>query len=523
MQESLKQKLYNNRYTLTVMLFIAVGVVVRVAEFGKIPAGFNQDEAFAAYEAFSLLNYGVDSAGNAYPTYFVSWGSGMNVLQSYLAIPFMWLFGAGEAVFRLPSLISAVFTLPVFYLTLKRLFGKLVALIGLGIMAVSPWHIMISRFGLESNLAPAFFLFGFYFLLKGIEKNPYFLLAALFFGLSLYAYSIMWLVVPLVLILFGVYILRHTAKIKIRYVVCACLLLLLFALHHILFLAINLGGIPEIKTSFFAIPKLVAMRGEEVSLLNIFSFNNWVNLFWVLILQYDRIPWNSSPEFGLFYHISLPFLIVGAVMLIRRLFTDIKKKRLSGAYFILSGFLSTVLISLMLFNLNINKSNCMHLFTLCIVAFGVYSVIDFVRHKKTVIISLVVAFAICFTLFCGYYFGGNAVISEGFADGIGESVEFVKNENCQKVAVDRNIFHSHILYYDKTPPMEFKNTVKYEVYPYPYLKATSFGKYTFGIEYNDLGDYDAYIFPIDHLYFFSDEDYNITRFSEYAVAIKKGI
>ena len=48
------------------------------------------------------------------------------------------------------------------------------------------------------------------------------------------------------------------------------------------------------------------------------------------------------------------------------------------------------------------------------------------------------------------------------------TTSLVKNENCQKVAVDRNIFHSHILYYDKTPPMEFKNTVKYEVYPYPY-------------------------------------------------------
>ena len=44
-----------------------------------------------------------------------------------------------------------------------------------------------------------------------------------------------------------------------------------------------------------------------------------------------------------------------------------------------------------------------------------------------------------------------------------------------------------------------------------------------GISEVDLMDYDAYIFPIDHLYFFSDEDYNITRFSEYAVAIKNGI
>jgi len=521
MQNSFKQKLYNNRYTLTAMLFIAVGVVVRVVRFAKAPAGFNQDEAFAAYEAFSLLNYGTDSAGNVNPTYFVSWGSGMNVLESYLAIPFMWLFGYSETVFRLPQLILAIITMPVFWLTLKKLFGNTIAVIGLGILAISPWHIMLSRFGLESNLAVAFLLFGFYFLLKAMEKNGYFLLSAFFYGLSLYSYSVVWITVPLTLILFGVYILKTTPKIKIGYLITAAIILALFALPHILFLLINYGIMPEIKTSLFTIPKLVAMRSSEISLLNIFSFDSWINLLKILVLQCDFIPWNSSEVFGIFYHISTPFFVVGLVMLLRMLISDIKKRKISAAYFVLGGFFISVIVSLMLYDLNVNKSNSMHLFTLAIIAVGLSSIAEFIKYKKLVISTLVALFAICFTFFCGYYFGDSAAISAGFADGIEESVEVVKQNKCEKIAVDRNIYHSNLLYYDKTPPNEFKSTVKYEVYPYPYLKATSFGKYTFGIEYNDLGDYDAYIFPNDHLYFFNDEDFEITVFNEYSVAVRK--
>ena len=86
MQMTLKQKLYNYRYQIAVIFIIAVGVFVRVFRFGQVPAGFNQDEAFAAYEAYSLLNFGKDSAGYSFPTYFVSWGSGMNVLEKIIYV-----------------------------------------------------------------------------------------------------------------------------------------------------------------------------------------------------------------------------------------------------------------------------------------------------------------------------------------------------------------------------------------------------------------------------------------------------
>ena len=106
-----------------ILLFIIflIGVLVRSFEFGSLPAGLNQDEAYAAYEAHSLLNYGVDSFGYAFPCYFISWGSGMNALESYLAIPFMAIFGSHVWAFRLPQLILSCIDLIAIYLLLKTL------------------------------------------------------------------------------------------------------------------------------------------------------------------------------------------------------------------------------------------------------------------------------------------------------------------------------------------------------------------------------------------------------------------
>ena len=69
-------------------VFLAVGIFVRVFRFGAFPSGLNQDEAFAGYEAYSLLHYGTDTAGYHNPIYLVAWGSGMNALETYLMIPF---------------------------------------------------------------------------------------------------------------------------------------------------------------------------------------------------------------------------------------------------------------------------------------------------------------------------------------------------------------------------------------------------------------------------------------------------
>ena len=81
---------------------LALGIFVRLYRFGSAPPGLNQDEAFAAYDAWALLHYGTDSSLHRFPVYLTAWGSGMNALESYLMIPFLALFGVKPWVSRLP-------------------------------------------------------------------------------------------------------------------------------------------------------------------------------------------------------------------------------------------------------------------------------------------------------------------------------------------------------------------------------------------------------------------------------------
>lgn len=251
---------------LLVLGLLIVGIFVRVLYLGGVPAGINQDEAFAAYEAYSMLHYGHDSFGYQNPVYFVAWGSGMNVLNSYLMMPFIAVFGMHDWVVRLPQAIVACLSLVVFYKLLKQMFSQQIAAIGLFLLAICPWYIMMARWGLESNLAPGFLLFGLYFFVKGIEDNRYYLLSACMYGLSLYCYATIWEMLPFVLLAQVLY-LAWKKKLRINgYTIGFVLIMAIMALPLILFLLINAGVMEEIRTPLFSIPKLVQMRSSEISL-----------------------------------------------------------------------------------------------------------------------------------------------------------------------------------------------------------------------------------------------------------------
>ena len=60
---NMKQKIISktNLAGLLFIVIVALGVFVRVYKFGSLPEGINQDEAYAGYEAYSLLKYGKDN------------------------------------------------------------------------------------------------------------------------------------------------------------------------------------------------------------------------------------------------------------------------------------------------------------------------------------------------------------------------------------------------------------------------------------------------------------------------------
>ena len=112
-------KQLSTRVDLYLVAALLVGFIVRVWQFGEIPPGLNQDEASTAYDAFSILNYGVDRNGSHNPVVLISWGSGMYSLASYLEMPFIAIFGLSATAARMVFLLAGLASLPIFYYLLR--------------------------------------------------------------------------------------------------------------------------------------------------------------------------------------------------------------------------------------------------------------------------------------------------------------------------------------------------------------------------------------------------------------------
>lgn len=212
------------KYYILVILIIAV--ISRTIFAGDCPGGLHADEAFSGYEAWSLLNYGIDSAGYANPVYLTVWGGGMSVLNSALMLPGIALFGLNAVTVRLHAIIMGIISVYVFYLLLKEIYDERTAVWGSGLLAVSPWHIMISRYGMDANLCPAFVLIAMYLTVIGIKNNRWLKWAAAAWGIALYSYAVLWIFEPIFLLLLFIYCLRHKKLTNYKQVFgggyCAC-------------------------------------------------------------------------------------------------------------------------------------------------------------------------------------------------------------------------------------------------------------------------------------------------------------
>lgn len=169
-EQILKFLIYNKNRIILITILI-MGFFSRLLLIESYPNALNVDEASSGYEAWSILNYGIDRNGNFLPIFLIAWGSGQNALYSYLMMPFVKILGLNMLSMRLPMAIAGCVSLIIFYLLLKEIKDKKTALIGVAFFAICPWHIMKSRWGLESNLFPELVLLAAYFIILSLKSN----------------------------------------------------------------------------------------------------------------------------------------------------------------------------------------------------------------------------------------------------------------------------------------------------------------------------------------------------------------
>ncbi len=454
-------------------LLLALGAFARCFRFGTAPPGLNQDEAFAAYEAWALLTAGVDSSLHRWPVYLTAWGSGMNALESYLMIPFLALFGVKTWVIRLPQLLLALASLPAAFCLGRRVAGTRGGLCTLAALALCPWHILLSRWALESNLAPGLLLIALCLLLRGREDGRFLPLAALAYGLSLYAYSAIWPAMPplLALTLLAV---RPRAD---RRLALAGVILALLAVPLLGFLAVNYGLMDEFSIGVFSVPRLVALRGGEISLHHIPE--NLKNTLTILLTQSDGLPWNSPGRWGLFYPAALPFGLLGLGELLRRLVRSLRERRFDPGVplliWLVTGFGLTALISV-----NVNRMNFL-LMPVCLTCgVGAETLLRLLAKRARTAAALgLAALLVAFGFFERFYFTEySPSLSGEFTAGAAQALDAAL-ERRGTIYVTRALHYPKLLLAAELSPAEFNASVEYEVYPAQYLSPRRFGRFVY--------------------------------------------
>jgi len=472
---SMNKNAVSIRWTFVVLMII--GILSRIVLLGKVPGGINQDEAYATYEAYSLIETGIDSRGYVNPVYFVAWGSGMNALLTYILIPFVKIMGLTVMTPRLPMAIISILTLPAFYGVMRRITNERIALIGLFLLAVSPWHIGLSRWALESNLSPAFLMFALYFYLRTLEKPEFAPACGLMYGLCLYCYALMWIVVPLILVMSLSYsfIRGEIKKQALGWYLAGGIILLVLAVPLILFVLINKDLLPEIRTAYFSIPHLISGRMDEVSLANIPE--NIHKTLYMFFIQADSDIFHASPRYGFYHHISIVFFPIGFIACCVQTY-----KRKKSAY-ILFHFLASVPIGILV-NIAVQRINGIHIPILALTALGIDVFSEWFKTRKQQVLSVIIAvYCLFFIRFEYHYFTDygddlTIVFQDGLEDGIRRAKELAGDDT---IYVSDAIYYSRILFYDKFDPKEFQKTKEWgnlkgdEKYQFP----LRFGRWTY--------------------------------------------
>ena len=180
-----------NRHKTTFILWgiLFLAFLIRFAGLGQIPNGFIPEEVSTGWNAYSLLKTGRDEWGNRLPLVFRETGGFKLALNSYLIIPVMAVFGVNEYSVRSTTAFAGVMAVWLTYELVKLLFKRdTYALSAALLLAISPWHIAMGRYGVDVNLGIPLFLGGLILFLKSAQKPFYLVLSGTLFALTYYTY-----------------------------------------------------------------------------------------------------------------------------------------------------------------------------------------------------------------------------------------------------------------------------------------------------------------------------------------------
>lgn len=503
------------------ILLLLLAVFIRVYRFGAVPGGMNQDGAMAAVDAQALAMHGTDRLGMRWPVHLTAWGFGqMSALLSYLMAPMIRLFGLSVLSARLPMLLVSLASLWILYRLGEEILPRRYALAVLFLAAVCPWHILQSRWALDCNLFPHFFLTGVLFLVKGIRtKKRWFAAAMVFFALSMYCYGISIYTVPLFLLAAGLCLLVRKELTLWQALGCA-LVYLLVAGPFLLCMALNTFGLGTIETPLFTIPAFPgSLRAGDILFFSPRPgqqlLTNLRALFTILAQQYDGALCNEVPGFGTLYRISLPFQLIGLWQLIRR------SRRNSGCLLLLLWLLTALLSGCITASVNVNRINLLFYPLLFCAGIGLAQTMETLaafRFGAAAAALLPAAFLAAFGLFTQAYFTTYAQqISAVFMEDFGKAVSAIRDSDAQQVYISPDAQYKGLWYVSEVLTL-FYQDIDAEYYQSDAFRA----RYHFSVPTEpDPAEDAVYVLARSDLPCYPEEDFFLTDYGRFLTAIPK--
>ncbi|HLB60248.1 MAG TPA: phospholipid carrier-dependent glycosyltransferase, partial [Patescibacteria group bacterium] len=164
------------------VIILVIAAVLRFWQLGQNPPGLTWDEAAWGYNAYAIGIDGRDEFGRFLPVdYLESFGDFKPPMYAYLTVIPVWLLGLNAFATRFASALFGVMSVGVVYGLVGELFSgktenefsssrkKSIALAAAALLAISPWHVNLSRAAFEANVASFFIVAGMWLFLRWIR------------------------------------------------------------------------------------------------------------------------------------------------------------------------------------------------------------------------------------------------------------------------------------------------------------------------------------------------------------------
>jgi len=237
-----------NTFVLLIILLAACLYMIRLTDF---PTDVHGDSAEVALHGIEVRDSG------QWTIFDPGW---YQIPNLFFLIPacVMWLFGDNLFGMRMADALIALATIPLFYLTARRLFSKSASVLATFLFATSTYVIHYARLGIGYNQTACLTIAVLYCLLCGLQNNEAkaFSWAGWIAGLGLLSYQASHLLLPLMLATLGLFFLTRRIPLKTTWI------------YTVTFLLAFWVTVAPLVGSFLVSPNALFSRANGVSIFS---------------------------------------------------------------------------------------------------------------------------------------------------------------------------------------------------------------------------------------------------------------